>query len=304
MKADITHLDLGATMYCPSTNLNAYTLVTGQKYPELKSLVLCLEDAILESEVEVGLQNIENIIQKFNADETSDSYTKPLVFIRPRSDEMGLQIAAKLREIDSKKLITGFVIPKFTIESISVWEMICKDFYIMPTLETVEIFDVNYIQRLRDSIKENLKNVIACRIGGNDLMSCIGLRRPKDVSIYSTPLNSVIDQIINTFIPHGISLSSPVFENFENKGLLLLEIESDMARGLFAKTAIHPSQISLIQDSYKVRKQDLNEANQILCKDAKAVFKSNGSMLEPATHRKWAENIIKRHEIYGCRDDD
>lgn len=300
----ITHLNLGATMYSPSTTHDAYSIVTGQKYPELKSSVLCLEDAILECEVESGLKNIEEIINQYNQDPNRSNYKKPLVFIRPRNDKMGLDLAKKIKEIDHHKLITGFVIPKFTIESISVWEMICNDFYIMPTLETVEIFDLNYIQRLRDSIKENLKNVIACRIGGNDLMSCIGLRRPKHVNIYDTPLNSVIHQVINTFIPHGIPLSSPVFENFENKGLLLQELECDMARGLFAKTAIHPLQIPLIQDSYKVKKQELDEAILILDKEAKAVFKSNGSMLEPATHRKWAENIIQRHKIYGCRDDD
>lgn len=301
---NITHLDLGATMYSPSITNDAYSIVTGQKYPDLKSSVLCLEDAILESEVEKGLENIKQVIRQYNLDENRDSYKKPLVFIRPRNDKMGLELADFLRENDTCKLITGFVIPKFTIESISVWEMISDDFYIMPTLETVEIFDLNYIQRLRDSIKENLRNVIACRIGGNDLMSCIGLRRPKDVSIYDTPLNSVIHQVINTFIPHGIALSSPVCESFENKSLLLREVESDMARGLFAKTAIHPQQISLIQDSYKIKKQELDEALQILDKEAKAVFKSNGSMLEPATHRKWAENIIQRHKIYGCRDDD
>jgi citrate lyase beta subunit len=43
----------------------------------------------------------------------------------------------------------------------------------------------------------------------------------------------------------------------------------------------------------------LADAEQILQHDAKSVFKSNGSMLEPATHRNWAQRIVLRAQHYG-----
>jgi len=45
--------------------------------------------------------------------------------------------------------------------------------------------------------------------------------------------------------------------------------------------------------------EDYQDALEILSLSAKAVFKSEGAMLEPATHRHWAEIILKRADIFG-----
>ena len=49
----------------------------------------------------------------------------------------------------------------------------------------------------------------------------------------------------------------------------------------------------------QVNAEEFYEAQQILSQDAKSVFKSHGSMLEPATHRNWAEMILLRYQTFG-----
>lgn len=65
-----------------------------------------------------------------------------------------------------------------------------------------------------------------------------------------------------------------------------------------AKTAIHPTQISIIHNALAVERQDYDDALRIVNSE-QAVFKSNGAMCEPATHRKWAQNILMRAKHYG-----
>ena len=105
--------------------------------------------------------------------------------------------------------------------------------------------------------------------------------------------------MVGQFIPAGFSLSAPTFEHFENTALLTQEIDLDHQHGLFTKTAIHPTQIGIIHQSLKVNFNDFQDAKMIADVDAKSVFKNNGSMLEPATHRNWAKLILKRAELFG-----
>ncbi|NOQ37012.1 MAG: ATP-binding protein, partial [Methylococcaceae bacterium] len=136
-------------------------------------------------------------------------------------------------------------------------------------------------------------------IGGNDLLQHLGLRRPTDKTLYDTPLGLVMYQLINTFKPYGFELTSPVFEHLNRNDLLQQETLHDIRSGLIGKTAIHPEQIEHIEACYKVKQDDLTAAEAILHDSAAAVFKMNDSMCEVATHRVWANSIIKRHQVYG-----
>ena len=81
------------------------------------------------------------------------------------------------------------------------------------------------------------------------------------------------------------------------------ELMHDVNLGLVGKTVIHPSQIALVQQAYCVPLSTLDEAQAILHSEAKAVFKYNDTMLEPATHRAWATEIVNRAEVFGTLDD-
>ena len=41
----------------------------------------------------------------------------------------------------------------------------------------------------------------------------------------------------------------------------------------------------------------------VLAVDSPAVFALGGSMCEPATHRRWAQNVMRRAECFGIRHD-
>lgn len=95
-----------------------------------------------------------------------------------------------------------------------------------------------------------------------------------------------------------------LFEHYASLELLREEVEQDIEHGLLTKTAIHPSQVDVIHQCYQPSACDLHEAQTILEADAYAVFGSNGSMCEPATHRRWAGNVIARAETFGIDERD
>jgi citrate lyase beta subunit len=75
-----------------------------------------------------------------------------------------------------------------------------------------------------------------------------------------------------------------------------------VAHGLFGKSAIHPEQVAVIEAAYQVSARDLEAAERILADEAPAVFRLQGAMCEPATHRVWATMICERARLYGVRD--
>ena len=74
--------------------------------------------------------------------------------------------------------------------------------------------------------------ILALRIGGNDLLALLGLRRPRQMTIYRTPLGPVIGKLVTTFRPYGFVLTGPVFEHLDTPALLAQEVEEDLAHGM------------------------------------------------------------------------
>ena len=196
--------------------------------------------------------------------------------------------------------IDGMVLPKFDMNSARDWrKAVASELMVMPTLETVMTFDQSAMRELRHLLLESAWEVLALRIGGNDLLACLGLRRPAQSTIYQTPLGSLIGQLVSTFSPHGFSLTAPVCEYFQNPKLLKKELSLDLTHGLVGKTVIHPKQINVVHGALKVSASDYVAAQSILAPDAPAVFKYEGAMLEPATHKAWALKICERAKYYG-----
>ncbi|MNN45948.1 hypothetical protein D3C76_1055450 [compost metagenome] len=172
----------------------------------------------------------------------------------------------------------------------------------MPTLETSDVYDPGAMVELGQALKANLnQRIIALRIGGNDLMGCLGLRRNPATTLYNTPMSYVIPMLAGVMGAQGFALTAPVFEQLATPHLLREELKLDIAHGLVGKTAIHPSQISIIQDTLRVSLEDLNCAKLIVNDVAPAVFKHNDAMCEPATHYKWAVNILERAKWHGVK---
>ncbi|MEX0446402.1 HpcH/HpaI aldolase/citrate lyase family protein [Xenorhabdus sp. SGI246] len=301
MKSIPSANQLGATLYMPATRQNITEIVLHNKVVGLRSLVICLEDSVTEQEIPHAIENLVFVLQALAESKNAVTDIKhhyPLIFIRPRNESMGRYL------VDTVNLsaVAGLVLPKFTQMSLSEWWEIVAATHlgIMPTLETEDVFDVQQMNQLADKLKSHpcYERIIALRIGGNDLMNLISMRRSRDLTLYDGPMGYVIKMLVAVFGSRGFYLTAPVCEHIDNLELLEKELALDIAHGLVGKTAIHPGQIEHIHRALMVNTRDYDDALQILNSN-QAVFKFQGAMCEPATHWRWAVNILERAKYNG-----
>lgn len=287
---------LGAPLYMPAHRLDLMDCANGEKLQFLRSMIFCTEDAVSHKDVDSSLRHLGLCLQGFR--QISGKHR----FIRARNPD----ILARLLELPAIEKIDGFVLPKFNESVFNAYFDQLKDtsFKIMPTLETKEVFDCGAMTELRQALSQDnvFSRILMLRIGGNDLMSLLGIRRPRGLTLYETPLGNIISQLVTVFKPYGFSLSAPVFEYLDDKVTLQKELKLDLAYGLTGKTAIHPDQVSMIEAAYAVDSEDYEMAVSLSDHAAPAVFKMHNAMCEIATHKQWAKHIMDRQLCYGIRD--
>lgn len=287
------HFELGASIYVPSTRDDLSAVINGDKF-KARSVIFCTEDSISESDIPKGLKNLQSMLNDY------EPRKGVLNFIRVRNQKVFKSILS-LQDLDK---IDGFVLPKITqynvLEYLELLSFDIKNkFYVMPTLETKEVFEESEMRNLSNLLELYKKKVLSLRIGGNDLLNILGVRRSKYRTIYETPLNVTISNLILMFKSKGYNLSSPVCEFLHDYEILRKEVPIDLEYGLFGKTAIHPDQIKVIETFYKPTETDFEMAQAILDPSKPAVFGMHGVMCEKTTHTNWANEIIKRAEVYG-----
>ena len=108
---------LGATLYMPATRPDILDVVMGEKIHGLRSLVICLEDAVAETDVQQALNNLKNLLLGIDARGGRPS-GGPMVFVRPRDAAM----AAVLNEWSLMRHVDGFVVPKLRLSNIHQWQ--------------------------------------------------------------------------------------------------------------------------------------------------------------------------------------
>lgn len=281
-------LHFGASLYVPGTHKDVRAIAAGDKLADVRNVIFCLEDAVAEHELAFAHENVAMALCAMNRRDGRQR------FIRPRNPES----MRKLLGLPGIEAIDGFVLPKFGICNASSFlePLTGRTFVAMPTLETAEVFDDAAMRLLRDRLDGFKSTVIieALRIGGNDLLGLIGMRRPRNLTIYDTPIGDIISSLVRIFKPAGYQLTAPVFEYFEDEHILAQELRRDLAHGLSGKTAIHPNQVDIIERFFKVSDEDIELARRLLSDDASGVFSMGGAMCEPATHRAWAQDTLSR----------
>jgi len=284
---------LGAPLYMPAHRLDLMDIANGEKLPALRSMIFCTEDAVSYREIDSSLRHLGLCLQGFR--DTPDRFR----FIRARNPD----ILARLLELPGIEKIDGFVLPKFNEDVFDAYfdQLQGTTFKVMPTLETREAFDYTAMCALRQGLLQDAiaPRILMLRIGGNDLMSLLALRRPRGLTLYETPLGNIISQLVTVFKPYGFALSAPVFEYLDDVVTLQKETSLDLAYGLVGKTAIHPAQIAIIEAAYAVDAEDYQMAVSLSEKEAPAVFKMHNAMCEVATHQRWANDIMSRQRCYG-----
>ena len=103
---------LGATLYSPATRPRLADDIVKQTGRGVVSMVLCLEDSIGDEDVAEGE---ENLVRQFtDLAGRQGAVAPPLLFVRVRTPE---QIPDLVRRLGpAVRLLSGFVLPKFTAE--------------------------------------------------------------------------------------------------------------------------------------------------------------------------------------------
>ncbi|MCQ4202977.1 HpcH/HpaI aldolase/citrate lyase family protein [Streptomyces sp. NPDC060311] len=216
---------LGATLYSPATRPNLADDILKQGARGLVSMVLCLEDSIDDADVPVGEANL--VRQLTDLAERSD-IDVPLLFIRVRTPE---QIPDLVRRLGpSVRLLSGFVLPKFTeergmpfLEALSAAEASSGHrLFAMPVLESPDLLyresRVQTLEGIFRAVDKFRDRVLALRLGVTDFCSSYGLRRGPDMTAYDVQIvASVIADVVNMLARAdgtGFTVTGPVWEYF------------------------------------------------------------------------------------------
>ncbi len=206
--------------------------------------------------------------------------------------------------------------------------------YGMPILEGEEIaFKESRTQELlllRNILEPYKRLILNIRVGGTDMSSLFGVRRGITSTVYDImPVRDALSDVLNFFNRYNdYCVSAAVWEyfrayndddidelirrNFHNaliKGQdivnpaidgLLKEVLIDRANGFVGKTIIHPTHAKFVNAMFTVVEEEYNDAMQIL-RTSGGVVKSEGGgkMNEIGPHRRWAEKIARRADVYG-----
>lgn len=220
---------LGATLYSPATRLRLADDVVKQAGRGVVSMVLCLEDSIHDCEV---ADAEENLVRQFaELDARSRSMAKdalPLLFIRVRRPGQIPDLVGRLGP--AARLLSGFVLPKFTEESgVPFLEAVVaaeaaggRRLFAMPVLESPELLHLesraDTLAGIARAVGKYRDRVLALRLGVTDFCSAYGLRRTPEMTAYDVQLvASVIGDVVNVLgraDGTGFTVTGPVWEYF------------------------------------------------------------------------------------------
>lgn len=267
---------LGATLYSPATRPRLADDILKQAARGVISMVLCLEDSIDDAEV-VGAE--ENLVDQFAELAERDGAEPPLLFIRVRAPEQIADLAARLGP--SIRLLSGFVLPKFTeergvafLESLAAAEAASGHrLFAMPVLESAELLHLESrsetIAGIARTVDKYRERVLALRLGVTDFCSAYGLRRPPHMTAYDVHIvASVIADVVNHLgraDGTGFTVTGPVWEYFRAQERMF---KPQLRRSPFLEGRAEELRQALIEHDIDglLREIELDRANGLLGK--------------------------------------
>jgi citrate lyase beta subunit len=300
----VVALGLGATLYSPATRPALAKDVAKQRAAGVLSVVVCLEDAICDTDVAAAEHNVIEQLR----DLAATGPDGPLVFVRVRAPEQIPRIVEGLA--GDRAVLTGFVLPKFTErtgpaflrEVVAASERSGRLLRAMPVLESPEVVHAEHrpaaLLGIRDLLAGYREHVLALRIGATDLSAVFGLRRRRELTVYDIRVVAdAIADVVNVFgraDGSGYPVTGPVWEYFpaaerlfkpqlrespftehEERPLragllardldgLIREVVLDRANGLTGKTVIHPSHVAAVHALSVVTSEEYSDATDVL----------------------------------------
>ena len=286
------YISLGGTLFIPAIHSNLKSILNEKKYKNLKSVAIDTEDSIKETDVKVAHKYVKNILEDFEK-------TELLVFIRPRN----VEILKEILNYENIEKIDGFILPKFSLLNAREYLKVLEEtkFSIMPSIETEELFESTKLLELREILLCHSEKIILIRFGLEDMLRQLKMRRKCGDSIFDFSVtSSVLGNFLAIFKSAGFEVSGGVYPCFKDKEGFKKDVIKDLREGLFSKTIIHPSQVEIINELYKVSKEEYEEAKLIISLKT-GVGASDGKMLESETMTPYAKYILNRADKYGIK---
>lgn len=277
MNNSLLYYSVGALLYCPANRKTIVDSITRQRFGTKYSLALCLEDTIRDDCVAEAEHILTNSLCQLAKRTEQETFYLPKIFVRVRNAR---QIGRLYKAFgESIRLVTGFILPKFSLENADTYiqeilranELASQPLYTMPIFESPSIIDLRYRTEILYTLKEKLDQiedkVLNIRVGGNDLCHAFGYRRHDDESIHQIrPIADIFSDIITVY-GRDYVVSGPVWEYYHSSNWergLYHEIADDKLCGFIGKTVIYPTQISIVNEAYKVSEHDYQDAAAIL----------------------------------------
>ncbi|MFD0686741.1 HpcH/HpaI aldolase/citrate lyase family protein [Actinomadura fibrosa] len=336
---DVLAAALGATLYCPATRPRLAGDVAAGARGGVASMVICLEDAIADTEVTAAEQNLVAQLRELH---TTGAEGAPLLFVRVRAPGQISDLADRLGP--ALGMLTGFVLPKFAADHGGTFldavaraeERTGRRLAVMPVIESRDAAHrETRLGTLLDTgrlLAKHRERVLAVRLGGTDLCAAFGLRRPPDLTVYDLhPVAAAIADIIDVLGSAdgtGFAVTGPVWEYFSSEtrafkpharrphaapasplqGVVGAELDGlireaylDKANGLVGKTVIHPSHVAPVHALQVVTHEEYSDAADVLGAPGGGAMASGyaNKMNEVGPHRAWAERLMSRARLFG-----
>lgn len=289
------YIKLGGTLFIPATHKDLDAVVSGKKYNNLKSVLIDTEDSIADVDLEISLLRIKNLLQNFTK-------TDLITLLRPRNIKV-LEELLTYKNIDK---IDGFILPKFSLINADLYLKALQNskYLIMPSIEGSELFESSKLFKLREKLLLHKEKVLLIRFGLEDMLRQLKMKRSCKKSIFDYAVGStILGNFIGIFKSAGFEISGGVYPCFKDKEGFMQDVLRDLKEGLFSKTIIHPSQINVINELYKVTTKEYNQALCIAKMDSE-VQSFDNTMLEKKTMTPFAREILQRADIYGIKEEE
>ncbi|MEK6267819.1 MAG: HpcH/HpaI aldolase/citrate lyase family protein [Planococcus sp. (in: firmicutes)] len=330
-KRETLSLALGAALYTPGSRADFAQKILNGEYSKgtfagLTTLIICLEDAVADTELEQAEKNAISEFKKLEEASAEQLASGPILFLRIRTPD---QLDKLIKTAGTAlSVITGIVFPKCSPDTLPLFfealdrasEAAGRKLYALPLLETKEVLysesREQTLAELYEIIQSEAERILTVRVGATDFSSLYGLRRPAERTIYDVHIiRDCLIAILNQFgrSEDGFTVSGPVYEHFSVGERLWLsskpeqtlweEVQLDILNGFKGKTCIHPSQISIVNAGHIISFEAYEDAKLILneSKGRNGVLQSpkRNKMNEVKPHLSWAKKVIAQAEVYG-----
>lgn len=337
---------LGASLYIPAIRDDIAGDVLKRARTGSSSVIICLEDSVPDARLEEAelklveaLKKLKEIDSKnlpmiFVRPRDPDHLARIELMIRPYLSVLTGFSLPKFTKDNAEAFM----------EQITVYSFASRThLYAMPILESPTIIYGETRQEELRSIYETCQNysrhVLNIRIGATDMASPYSLRRSRDLNIYDVKvIAAAIGDIVNVFgrAEDGFTISGPVWEHFTDRerlfrpGLrrspfieheatnlraelilkdldgLIREVELDRANGLWGKTVIHPTHVSLVNSMMVVSREEYSDAKDIVDGQVAGAVASSyrNKMNEIKPHAAWATRTLVRARAFGVANED